>query len=92
MEDVSGRVETVPRVSAPRGREQPDLVVVVEGANGQSRPFGQIAHLPGSLLCGLLPQYNCSFLSVANVYCMKGTISRYVRFKSRLQLTWGFGP
>src|SRR5690606_24016756 len=39
-------VQPVPGLAARRGREQPDLVVVVQRAHRDARPSGQLADLP----------------------------------------------
>jgi hypothetical protein len=44
--DVVPVVEPVPGGAPPRGREQPDLVVVVQRADGQPRLLRQLSHLP----------------------------------------------
>jgi hypothetical protein len=39
--DIAGAVESIARITAPRRRKQPDLVVVPSRSNTQSRCFGQ---------------------------------------------------
>jgi len=45
--DVAGRVQAISRSGVEGGLEQADRVVVVQGADSESGPFGQFADFQG---------------------------------------------
>src|SRR5204862_4478138 len=79
--DVGRRIPPMRSAALTARREETDLLVVVQGAHGESRASGEVADAKELRLCSRTRRG--THRSFRRCKALEGTTSRYVRFKGR---------